>query len=336
MNPARAVVVGIEGERLSENERRLFCEFPPAGFILFQRNCVSRPQLRALVAELKELFEDRWVPVLIDHEGGRVQRMRPPVWRNHPPAGRIGALDAGQRETAVRLWASLLAADLADVGIDVDCAPVLDIRRPETTGAIGDRALSDDPQTVASLGRAFIATMLDHGVAPVIKHLPGHGRARVDSHELLPRLAVPADELATFDFLPFVQCADRAPFAMTAHIVFEALDADRPATESAAVIREIIRERIGFRGILFSDDLGMKALSGPVDERAMRALAAGVDLPLHCSGDFGEMRAILTSVPVMPEPRFALLQDLRPVAVPSAPDGERLTAQLDRLLASHA
>ena len=123
---------------------------------------------------------------------------------------------------------------------------------------------------------------------------------------------------------------------MTAHIVFEALDADRPATESAAVIREIIRERIGFRGILFSDDLGMKALSGPVDERAMRALAAGVDLPLHCSGDFGEMRAILTSVPVMPEPRFALLQDLRPVAVPSAPDGERLTAQLDRLLASHA
>ncbi|MCB9945688.1 MAG: beta-N-acetylhexosaminidase [Geminicoccaceae bacterium] len=336
MSRARSAIVGISGEALTDQERRLFLTHAPAGFILFQRNCCSRGQLQALTAELKGLFPDRWVPVLIDHEGGRVQRMKAPAWEPRLPAQAIGDMPLEAREEAVRLWAALLAGDLVDVGIDVDCLPVLDVLRPETTGAIGNRSFSADPGTVATLGKLTIDTFTELGVATVMKHLPGHGRATVDSHLAMPRLKASYGQLAAFDFLPFNICASKVPFAITAHIVFEAVDPDRPATESPKVIQEIIRGYIGFEGILISDDLSMKALEGPLEDRARRALAAGCDLPLLCDGHFDETETLLRCLPPMPEDRFALLQEARPVALKTPVKPAALAARLDQLISRYA
>jgi beta-N-acetylhexosaminidase len=338
MTPAgpRAAIVGLAGAELLPEEVELFRSYPPAGFILFARNCREPAQLRALTTSLRALWPERRVPILVDQEGGRVMRLKPPHWRSLPAAARAGALACRDRAAgaeAARLTGALIAHDLAAVGIDVDCAPCLDVARAETTTAIGDRAFAADPVLVGELGRAFMAGLAAGGVLPVIKHLPGHGRARTDSHLALPVVDADLDELERVDLVPFRMCVD-APFAMTAHLLFPRLDPERPATQSPRIIREVIRGRIGFEGLLLSDDLGMAALTGGIAERAVLALRAGCDLALHCSGDFAELEALLSAVPDLPPAAFRQLQ-----AALAAGDGRRVDdaaraqARLDDLLA---
>lgn len=320
----RAAICGLAGTALGEDERALFGEMPPAGFILFQRNCVNRGQLKKLTDELRALFPERWVPILIDQEGGRVQRLKPPIWPQWPSARALGLLaeqDMGSGLAAARLHAQLLSAELRLCGIDVSCAPVLDLLLPETTAAIGDRAFSGDPDICAKLGRAAIAGYRQAGVVPVIKHLPGHGRARVDSHLELPRIQVSLDMWRHSDAIPFIANAN-VPMAMTCHLLFEAIDPDRPATMSPRIINDIIRGEIGFTGILISDDLSMSALDGSIEDRAASALAAGCDLALHCNGKLEEMVAVLEAMPLFPVRRLAQLQALEPTTA------EPLSAEL--------
>ena len=296
-----AIVYGCAGTRLTPDERALFAEANPLGFILFARNCVDPAQIKELTASLRASIGRDDAPVLIDQEGGRIQRLNPPHWRAAPSAAAFGALaqkNLMAAREAVRLNAQLLAAELLALGIDVDCAPVLDVPVAGAHGIIGDRAFGTDPVLIGDLGRYACEGFLAGGVAPVIKHIPGHGRAKSDSHLELPVVETSLDELIRADFAPFVANAN-APYAMTAHVVYTALDAKLPATLSAHVIDSVIRERIGFDGFLFSDDVGMKALTGAFSERARSALVAGCDGVLHCSGDFAEMRELATSVPAM-------------------------------------
>ncbi len=326
--PARAAIVGIAGAVLEPHERRLLEAQPPAGFILFKRNCRSRTQLAALTEELRALFPDRWVPILVDQEGGRVQRLGPPHWPQLWPArllGRLAERDPSAGETAAALQARAIAAILGEVGIDIVCAPCLDLLTPETTQAIGDRAFAADPALVARLGRVTAATLLAAGILPVIKHLPGHGRATCDSHRELPTVLAGRSVLDATDWQAFRPLAD-LPLGMTAHIVFAAIDPDRPATQSPKVIADVIHGAIGFDGILMSDDLGMEALSGPVADRAKAALAAGCDLALHCNGDFDELTAVLNAVPRLESRKMAKLQALRPRPVAAEPLNELVSA----------
>ena len=242
----------------------------------------------------------RDAPILVDQEGGRVQRLGPPHWPKHPPAAvyhRL-ALPIEEALDLCRLGARLIAAELAAVGIDVDCLPCLDVPVPGADAIIGDRAYADDPALVARYGRAAALGLLDEGVLPVIKHVPGHGRAGVDSHKALPVVEATREELESGDFPPFVALADM-PLGMTAHVVYTAFDAQAPATHSALVVSEVIRGMIAFEGLLMTDDLGMHALGGGFDARAAKALAAGCDVALHCSGDMGEMRAVASACPVL-------------------------------------
>ncbi len=293
-HPPAAAVFGCSGTVLGDAERRFFAETDPLGFILFARNIDTPAQVRALVACLRESVGRADAPILIDQEGGRVQRLAPPGWRRAPAAaafGRLAARDPSAAEDLVRLNYRLIGRDLADLGIDVDCAPVVDVPVPGADDVIGDRAFGDDPDRVARLGRAAMDGLLDEGVLPVVKHCPGHGRATADSHKRLPVVDASYEALEKRDFAPFRALAD-APWAMTAHVVYTAIDADAPATLSAKVIAEIIRGAIGFSGVLVSDDLSMRALGGPFEERARAALAAGCDLVLHCNGDMDEMMAV--------------------------------------------
>lgn len=294
MPAPRSVVFGLAGPALSPDERRFFRTTDPLGFILFARNIEIPEQVRALVASLRESIGRADAPVLIDQEGGRVQRLRPPHWRNAPTAARFGdafARDpAGGRE-AVRLNHRLIAAELAALGITVDCAPVLDVPVLGAHDVIGDRAFARSPAAVAELGRAAVAGLLAGGVIPVVKHIPGHGRAFADSHRELPKVDAALAELEASDFAPFKALAD-APWAMTAHVLYAALDRVLPATQSEAVIGGTIRGAIGFDGVLASDDLGMSALHGDFRTRAAACLSAGCDVVLHCSGEIEEMRAV--------------------------------------------
>ena len=291
----RAIVLGCAGPTLTADERALFAAVQPLGFILFGRNCERPDQVSRLVADLRAAVGRDAAPVLIDQEGGRVQRLGPPHWRAAPPAAAFGALaDRNRAREATRLNARLIAHDLAALGIDVDCAPVLDVPATGADAVIGDRAFGPDPAVVADLGRAFAAGLVAGGVAPVIKHVPGHGRAEADSHRALPVVAAPREALARSDFAPFRALAD-APWAMTAHVVYAALD-DRPATLSPTVIAEVIRGEIGFSGALLGDDLSMAALTGRLEDRAAAALAAGCDAVLHCTGDLAEMRRLAAAV----------------------------------------
>lgn len=290
-----AVIFGCAGPSLSPQERSFFRDANPVGFILFKRNCESPDQVRALVRALRETIGRADAPVLIDQEGGRVARLQPPHWRKYPAAATLGALGGERAEEAVRLAARLIADDLAALGITVDCLPVLDVPQPGASPVIGDRAYSSDPVVIARLGKAACEGLLEGGVLPVIKHIPGHGRATVDSHDALPRVTVPRPELDAADFAPF-RALSTMPWAMTAHIVYSAIDAETPATLSPLVIREIIRANMGFDGVLVSDDLSMKALGGPIGARAARALAAGCDLALHCNGNMEEMTDIAAAV----------------------------------------
>ncbi|HMR33913.1 MAG TPA: beta-N-acetylhexosaminidase [Geminicoccaceae bacterium] len=329
----RAAIAGLRGTTLTPEERELFRALPPAGLILFARNCVEPAQVAALTADLRGLFPERRLPVLIDQEGGRVMRLRPPHWPALPAAARIGAMsDAELAAEAANRLGHAIGEELRALGIDVDCAPCLDVRRPDTTTAIGDRAFAAEAATVARLGRAMADGLAAAGVLPVMKHLPGHGRAVVDSHELLPVVDAGLDELEAVDFEPFRRNAD-LPLAMTAHVVFEAIDPDAPATHSRKVIDEAIRGRIGFRGILMSDDLGMKALGGSFEDRAARAIAAGCDIALHCSGDAAEAEAVLDAAGVLPAATEArLAAALADVASARAPERGVALARLNQLL----
>ena len=332
----RAAIVGLQGVTIGAEERQLFRRQPPSGFILFARNCVEPAQVAALTRELRGLFPGRQVPVLIDQEGGRVMRLRPPHWPALPAAARIGALaeaDIGRAVEAAGRLGRAIGEELRAVGIDVDCAPCLDVGRPETTAAIGSRAFAADPILVGRLGRTVAEGLLQAGVLPVIKHLPGHGRATVDSHELLPVVDAGRAELEALDFVPFRMNAD-LPLAMTAHVVYTAIDPELPATQSATVIGEVIRGAIGFRGILLSDDLGMKALGGTFADRAAQARAAGCDIALHCSGDLGEAGEVLGAAGDLAEAVSDRLSSALAEAgqAPAAPRGAAL-ARLNELLA---
>ena len=292
----RSVVLGCAGERLSLDERRFFGEADPLGFVLFRRNCQAPDQLRALVAELRAAVGRADAPVLIDQEGGRVARLQPPHWRAYPAPARIAALLDPHAAEAASLGARLIADDLAALGITVDAIPVLDLPIAGADAVIGDRAYGSEPARVARLGRAVCGGVLAGGVLPIIKHIPGHGRALVDSHRALPRIAADRAVLMRSDFSPF-RALSAMPWAMTAHIVFEAIDPIEPTTFSRRVIDEIIRGDIGFDGVLISDDISMGALAGGLGERTRRALEAGCDLALHCTGVLSEMEVVAEAAP---------------------------------------
>lgn len=297
--PPRAAILGCAGPRLDDDERRFLARADPAGFILFRRNCESPEQVRALVAALREAVGRADAPVLIDQEGGRVVRLGPPHWRAPPAPAAFGALFAADRATGARaawLNARLMAADLFALGITVNCAPLLDLRVAGASKAIGDRALAEDPASVAGLGQAIACGLRAGGVLPAIKHLPGHGRAAADSHATLPRVEASLADLRADDFAPFRALRDM-PVGITAHICYTALDPHRPGTLSPAVIAEAVRGAIGFDGLLVSDDLSMGALTGPPGARAAAALAAGCDLALHCNGNRAEMEEVVAAAP---------------------------------------
>jgi beta-N-acetylhexosaminidase len=294
---SKAFISGCRGLAFDAEEREFFREADPWGLILFKRNVESRAQLLALTSEFRALVGRADAPVLIDQEGGRVQRMGPPHWRAFPAAQRfLAELRRDRACEAARLTARLIAHDLREVGITVNCAPVLDVADERTHAVIGTRAYAQAPGDVALLGRAIIDGLIVGGVLPVIKHIPGHGRARADSHLELPVVEASHAELAARDFAPFRALKD-APAAMSAHIVYTALDKSAPATTSRPIVSDIIRGEIGFQGLLISDDLSMKALKGGFAERTRDVFAAGLDIALHCNGDLDESRAVAEATP---------------------------------------
>lgn len=298
MRRPMAAIYGCAGTVLSDDERAFFSETHPLGFILFARNVDTPEQVRALINELRSAVGRDDAPVLVDQEGGRVQRLKPPHWRAIPAAATFASLhdaDPAAGRTACALNSDLMAAELVDVGFSVDCVPVLDIPQPGSDAIIGDRAVGSTPAQSAELGEIVCRRMIAGGITPIIKHIPGHGRAMVDSHLKLPIVDTPAAELREVDMSPFraISAAmGRDVWGMTAHIVYEALDASAPATTSQTVIRDVIRGDIGFDGFLVSDDLSMKALDGSMAERTAASLSAGCDAVLHCNGDMSEMAAV--------------------------------------------
>ena len=294
---SRALILGCAGKTLLPEEASFFRDAQPWGFILFKRNIGTPDEVRALTASLRDCLNLDAAPILIDQEGGRVQRMGPPHWPAYPAGGRYGRLN-GSATAIARLGARLMAHDLAEVGINVDCAPVLDVPAPGSHDIIGDRAYASNPDSVAEIGRAVAEGLMAGGVLPVMKHVPGHGRAACDSHHGLPVVEATREALAAQDFRPFQALAD-LPMAMSAHVVFTAIDPENPATQSATVIRDVIRGAIGFDGLLMTDDLSMHALTGTFRDRTEAAFAAGIDIGLHCNGTMDEMRAVAEAAPVL-------------------------------------
>jgi beta-N-acetylhexosaminidase len=335
---AKAVIFGCAGHELTAAELAFFRTEQPWGFILFARNCASPEQVRALTASLRESVGRADAPILIDQEGGRVQRLRGEHWRSRPAAAAFGALCCSDARTARDLAydnARVMAAELVDLGINVDCVPCLDVPVEGSHDVIGDRAFARDPKVVAALGQSVIDGMLDGGVLPVIKHIPGHGRARADSHFSLPVVDTGRSELEQSDFLPFRSLA-HAPLAMTAHVVYTDIDPSAPATTSGAVIDEIVRGFIGFDGALMTDDLSMRALGGSFGERAQAAIVAGCDLAVHCNGNMDEMREVAAAVPTLTGKAFertraALSALRRPAPFALAEAQARLDARLARV-----
>ena len=332
----QAAIYGLAGEGLSAEERAFFRDCDPAGYILFKRNCAGRDQLRALTDDIRAIHGRADLPILIDQEGGRVARMRPPAWPEFPRAERFAELYRSAPMTAIeatRANAAALAALLREAGINVDCLPLLDVRQPGATDIIGDRALGSEPMQVAALGRAVLDGLRQGGVVGVIKHMPGHGRAMVDSHHELPVVDA-GEEALEIDLEPFITLRN-APMGMIAHVVYTAWDPDLPASLSPIVIEAIIRGRIGFDGLLMTDDLGMSALSGGFDLRAGGAIAAGCDIALHCSGDMAEMEAVASAVGEMKDvSRERLARAMATISEPvEGPGYEELAARRDELLA---
>lgn len=329
--PAMAAIVGVAGAELSAAEAALLARHPPAGVILFGRNVRTPDQLQRLTAQLRAALPDAAV-LMVDQEGGRVARLRPPHWRAHPAAGVIGALWPDDPEAAMRaawLTGALIGCEAAAMGFDVVCAPVLDLRRPGASDVVGDRGFSADAQAVAALGGAMAEGLLAAGVQPVMKHLPGHGSALVDSHLALPEVArLQADDLAPF------QALRHLPWAMTAHVRYADRDPELPATLSPRIIAEVIRGAIGFAGVLCSDDLAMGALRGDPSARATAALAAGCDLALYCPGDVDGTEAVLRACPRLTDAAQARLAAARALARRRriTLDATTLSAERDALL----
>ncbi len=328
-------IFGVSGPELTADERDFFRDADPAGYIYFARNCESREQMRRLSDDLRGIHGRDRLIISIDQEGGRVARMKPPEWTRYPSgevfAGLYDIAPASAIE-AVRVNAQAMALELAEVGISVNYHAPLDVRRPETDDAIGDRALGSDPQQVAALGRALLDGMHRGGVVGCLKHMPGHGRATCDSHHEMPVVDASPEELET-DIAPFRALSD-TPVGMSAHIVFKAWDPDHPATQSPKVIDDIIRGAIGFDGLLLTDDIDMQALEGSIAERSQRALAAGCDIALNCWAKMDDMVAIAETCPVLGGESLARLERVH--AAMSAPDADaernELLAKRDALL----
>jgi beta-N-acetylhexosaminidase len=294
MSESKAVILGCAGKALSADELAFYRDERPWGFILFARNIGEPSEIADLVAGLRDSVGRPGAPVFVDQEGGRVQRIKPPIVPNYPSGAAVGAIYRTDREAGLRaawLAGRLHAIDLTRFGINVDCLPVLDVPIEGASDVIGSRAYGKDPGAVAALGRAAAEGLMAGGVLPVMKHMPGHGRAFSDSHHELPRVDASLEELRRHDFAPFKSLAD-LPMAMTAHVVYTAIDPTAPATTSPIVVSEIVRGEIGFDGLLISDDTSMKALSGDFPDKAAAILAAGVDIVLHCNGVMAEMRGI--------------------------------------------
>jgi len=335
MYKALPAIFGLEGLQVTDDERAFFDDVKPFGFILFARNVDSKEQVQSLVADLRENCGCDSAVVFIDQEGGRVARLGPPHWEVYPPAavfGELACIDRNKGARAAWLNARLIADDLHELGIRADCLPVLDLPAKGAHDIIGDRAFDPDPYIVASLGLAVCEGLLDGGVLPVVKHIPGHGRALADSHEALPRVDADAALLRQRDFVPFEGLA-QMPFAMTAHIVYEAFDDRRPATVSSRIIHNIIRDEIGFAGVIMSDDLNMKALEGTLGHRTKEAQNAGCDLALHCSGDLAEMRDVADAlVPSGEKTQARLAAALNFLSTPKPMSRTIIKAERDALL----
>jgi beta-N-acetylhexosaminidase len=297
---ARAFITGLSGTILMPQERAFLREADPWGLIVFKRNIESPGQVARLTGAFREAV-GREAPVLVDQEGGRVQRLGPPHWPVYPPGAAYANLydrDAAAGLKAAYLGARLIAADLLAVGIDVDCLPIADVPIAGADAVIGDRAYGTAPDQVAAIARAIAEGLLAQGVLPVLKHIPGHGRATADSHRALPVVEIDRVTLTATDFAAFRPLAD-LPLGMTAHVVYTAIDPIAPATTSVTVVRDVIRHAIGFHGLLMTDDISMGALSGSISERSRASIAAGCDVVLHCNGDLAEMQQVAAAVPAL-------------------------------------
>lgn len=332
----QAAIYAPAGLELTPDERAFFRDSDPTGYILFRRNIADREQMRALTDDLRGLHGRDYLPILIDQEGGRVARMKPPEWPAFPAGEAFARLYEKAPMSAIeaaRANAAAIAVLLREVGVNVDCLPVLDVRQPGATDIVGDRALGSEPMQVAALGRASLDGLASAGVVGVIKHMPGHGRALVDSHEALPVVSASAEELE-IDVEPF-RTLRSAPMGMTCHCVYTAWDGERPGSQSPIVIGEVIRGAIGFDNFLMSDDIGMNALGGGFDERARGVIEAGTDAVLHCSGKMEEMVAVAGAVGALGEAGLERLERaLASVAgAGNGPSYEELAEKRDRLLA---
>ena len=294
------LIVGLLGQTISAEEKKFFAQHPPFGFILFSRNIDNREQVKSLTASLRALSGDnsRMLWIFIDQEGGRVARLKPPLVNPAPPMAAFVELYQHDRAAglrAVQLYAAVQCAELHGLGINANCVPVLDIRFKGAHDIIGDRAFGDNPDDIIALAEAYISAVMAGNILPVMKHIPGHGRAMADSHHELPRVATSLDELQQTDFVPFRHFAKKIPLAMTAHVLYEAID-DKPATLSKKIIDEVIRGWMGFDGLLMTDDLSMQALSGDMVTRGRDSLVAGCDILLHCNGKMDEMVDLVTAI----------------------------------------
>ena len=331
----KAFITGLAGTKLSAAERDFIRAERPWGFILFRRNIDTPAQVAALTAEIRDVLGRADVPILVDQEGGRVQRFRPPNWPLYPAGAAFGQLydiDPALGLKAARLSARLIADDLTKVGVTVDCLPLADVPVPDADDVIGDRAYGNDPQKVAAIARAVTEGLEQGGILPILKHIPGHGRATADSHLALPVVDSPKTELELIDFAAFKPLAD-LPMAMTAHVVFSAYDAAQPATTSATMIERVIRGLIGFQGLLMSDDVGMNALAGSIAERTKALLAAGCDMVLACSGEPEEMRQVARETPELSGKALARAKAaLASRQAPKPFDRDAARAELDGLI----
>jgi beta-N-acetylhexosaminidase len=332
---SRAFITGVSGLELTAEEREFIGSARPWGFILFKRNIETPSQVALLVGEMRNAIGNPEAPVLIDQEGGRVQRFGPPHWPVYPPGAVFGVLydiDPALGLSAARLSARLIAADLIASGVTVDCLPLADVPVPSADAVIGNRAYGTEPGKVAAIARAVTEGLKQGGILPVLKHIPGHGRATTDTHFKLPEVDTPRAELERTDFAAFQPLAD-LPMAMTAHVVFSALDSAHPATTSATIIEQVIRGVIGFQGLLMSDDVSMNALAGSIAERTRAIFAAGCDMVLHCNGKLDEMREVAAATPELSGK--ALERARRALASRQAPqafDSKAARAELDGLI----
>lgn len=335
MNQKQSFICGISSFELSKEEEKFLSDSQPWGIILFKRNCKNKEQLAELTNSLRLILNSPDLPIFIDQEGGRVQRLGPPVWPKYPAGQAFADLYEIKPELGERgVWLSsrLMAHDLIELGIDADCLPVLDVPVPGAHDVIGDRAYGCEPTIIAHLGQLAADGLLAGGVLPVVKHIPGHGRAGADSHHELPVVDAPRSELEAIDFLPF-QKLNHLPMAMTAHVVYTAFDSKHPCSTSKVVIEDVIREKIGFDGLLMSDDVSMNALHGEIDARVDACFAAGCDFALHCNGDLDEMRLVAEKTPVL-EGRALERADraLEERKAPQAFDVDAGRAELEALL----